>query len=142
MLADEILVWRAWLRVHEQEYDRYEYNVRLGPIQDPGPQFSEAIRRQSILANQLRIDAVAWKGTQPTIVEVKRRATPANIGQLTTYFHQWITENLSQAQPLLLLICASYSPNIVPTIRATNISLDQLNVSFAALSPKNPATTI
>lgn len=142
MLADEILVYRVWLSLHQGEYDNFQYNVRLGPIQDPGPNFSQSVRDQTILANQLRIDAVAWQGQQPTIIEVKRRATAANIGQLTTYFHQWVSENLSQSQPKLLLVCAGYSANIVAAVRGSNIGLDQVNVSFASLSPKNQATTI
>lgn len=142
LLPDEALVLRAWLRLHENEYDSFDYNFRIGPDLDPGPQFSQVVREQTILARKLRIDAVAYQQGVPTLIEVKRRATPANIGQLTTYLHNWIQQFPGSPTPKLLLICSDYTPGIIPAVQATGISLDVLRVDFSVLSNKNTATTI
>lgn len=142
LLPDEALVLRAWLRLHENEYDGFDYNVRIGPDLDPGPQFAQAVRDQTILARKLRIDAVAMQQGVPTIIEVKRRATPANIGQLVTYQHVWMNENPGSPTPKLLLICSDYTPAIIPAVQNTGITLDVLKVDFSVLSNSNRAPTI
>ncbi len=136
MQVDEILVWRNWLELHQQEYDRFDYNVRIGKGHEIGPEFPENIRRDAMLTGQLRLDAVGYKGAQATIFEVKRRAGPQNVGQLLTYNAVWIGSALSPAPPLLVLVCADYSPNILPVIRDTGIHLDVVPTSFTTLAPQ------
>jgi len=36
LLPREIIVLRAWLRLREKDYDRFDYNVRIGTGFDPG----------------------------------------------------------------------------------------------------------
>jgi hypothetical protein len=155
LLPEETIVLRAWLALHQTEYDRFDYNVRVGPGDDPGPKFSAAIRADGIALTQLRMDAVGWKGignaqlpalitspsqvydvvpgAQATIIEVKRRGTSTNIGQLTTYYHAWITEFPRPAAPRLILACTLYSPSILPAIRNLNIELDVVQADFSSL---------
>jgi hypothetical protein len=155
LLPDEIIVMRAWLVLHQSEWQRFEYNVRLGPGTDPGPQFPPNIRQDGIRLSQLRIDAVAFRNIAPEltvgpdrspaeiyavspgaiaeIIEVKRRALPGNIGQLTTYFHSWMHEFPNASPPTLRLVCNTYTPNIIPAIQQTGINLDRVDVIFTAL---------
>ncbi len=92
LLPEEILVLRARLNLHQSEYDKFDYNLRIGQGIDPGEAYTPEVRKQAILNTQLRIDAVGYKGLQATIIEVKRRATPSNVGQLLTYLSVWRIE--------------------------------------------------
>jgi hypothetical protein len=133
LLPDEVLVIRAWLALHQLEYDSFDYNVRIGQGSDPGPGFSAEMRKQNIVNTQLRIDAVGYKMGVPTIIEVKRRCTPSNVGQILTYDSVWRKENPNSAAPKMLLICANYSPHIVPRLNEAGIGLDVVQVDFSAL---------
>ena len=135
MQVDEILVWRNWLVDHQQEYDRFAYDVELGLNVDPGPDFPDYIRKAAIHTRSLRIDAVGWKADQPTIFEVKRRAGPENVGQLLVYLHMWRAQSMSAADPILALVCATLMGHIVPAVQAAGIHLYQVVTDFSFLSP-------
>ena len=128
MIPDEVAVWRGWLQQHESEYDRYDYNVRVGAGDDPGPTFSQAQRQGIIASTQLRIDAVAWQGTQATLIEVKQNAQPAAIGQLLTYLALWMVANPSAAKPNLLLVASSITPDF-------DVGLQHANIAYAVVTP-------
>ncbi len=136
MQVDEILVWRAWLQLHQGEYDSFDYNTRLGTDVDPGPNFPDNIRKAAIALNSLRVDAVGWQGAQPTIFEVKRRAGPQNIGQLLTYKHLWQATNAHTAAPNLVLVFNTLSQHILGVAGASGIQLSQVDVSFSSLAPQ------
>ncbi len=136
MNVDEILVWREYLRLHETDFDRFNYNVRIGSGSDPGAEFPDNIRKMAIALSQLRLDAVGFQGEAPTIFEVKRNAGPQNVGQLLTYNAVWTRTRLSAAPPILVLVCADFTPNILPVIQDTGIRLERLQVDFSSLSPR------
>lgn len=138
LLPDEILVLRAWLALHQQEYDRFDYNTRIGQGIDPGPEFDAAVREGAIKNTQLRIDAVGWKGNQPTIIEVKRRTAPSNVGQILTYDSVWRQENPGGPAPILRLVCNTFSPHILPRVREAGINLDVVQVDFSGLKTPKP----
>jgi hypothetical protein len=138
MQVDEILVWRNWLQLHEREYDRFDYNVRIGTGVDPGPAFPDNIRKSAIAIRSLRLDAVGWQGGAPSIFEVKRRAGPENVGQLLTYSSVWQAAQLSAVPPRLVLVASDVQSLILPVVQQTNIQLVLVPTSFAFLSP-NPA---
>ncbi len=133
LLPDEQIVFRNWLRLHEAEYDRVDGNVRIGQGEDPGPSFPDSTRKMAIEITQLRMDAVAYRGGAPTILEVKRRAGPSNIGQLLTYKAVWMNENRSAVVPRLLLVCNTFSPNILPALKETGIQLEVVPADFSEL---------
>lgn len=135
MQVDEILVWRNWLTQNQQNYDRFQYNVLLGLNVDPGPDFPDYVRQAAIQTRSLRIDAVGWKGDQPTIFEVKRRAGPENVGQLLVYLHMWRAQSMSAADPILALVCSALTGHIVPAVQASGIQLYVVPTSFSFLSP-------
>lgn len=134
--VDEILVWRAWLAQHQAEYDRFDYNVRLGTDVDPGPDFPDNIRKAAIALNSLRVDAVGYQGLTPTIFEVKRRAGPQNIGQLLTYKHLWAAAFPISPAPALVLVFNTLSQHILGVAGASGIQLSQVDVDFSSLAPQ------
>ncbi len=136
MQVDEILVWRNWLQLHQAEYDRFDYNVRIGVSQDPGPSFPDNIRAMAIAVRSLRLDAVGYQGAAPTLFEVKRRAGPENVGQLLTYLHVWQDQQLSTIAPQLVLVASDLVSHILPVVKASNIRLDMVETDFSFLSPR------
>jgi len=157
LLPEETLVARAWLAIHEAEYEAFDYNVRIGVGDDPGPNFSAAARAAAVANSKLRIDAVCWKGigvfkspdatfnpvdvyatstgAQATLVEFKRRAATGAVTQLSTYFHLWMAEFPRNPQPRLIIACASYSQTIIAATNRAGIFVDPVSVDFSSLSP-------
>jgi hypothetical protein len=135
MQVDEILVWRKWLQLHQAEYDRFDYNVRIGTGVDPGPAFPDNIRKMAIAIRSLRLDAVGYKGAAPTIFEVKRRAGPENVGQLLTYRAVWEAQQLSEVAPALVLVASDTSTHILPVVQQSGIQLVLVPTDFSFLSP-------
>jgi hypothetical protein len=135
MQIDEILVWKAWLAVHQGSYDRFDYNVRLGPEPDLPATLVEPYRSGSIALGMPRLDAVGWQGGIPTIFEVERIAQPRAVGQLITYRHLWEASNLSAASPQLALVAHSYRSSIMPALEANGIDLYTFPVDFSQLAP-------
>lgn len=114
---------RSWLAQHESEYDRIDYNVRIGAARDPGPAFPEYVRRTARLSSQLRLDAVAWQGAQPTILELKFWATSTAVQQLAIYGAVWREDTPAGPAPRLLLVAIGAEQGVAETAAAANISL-------------------
>jgi hypothetical protein len=126
MRPREAVIMRLWLKDHESEYDRFEYNVRVGPGRDPGPDFSPAVRRNAKLSSQLRLDAVAWRDGRPTLIEVKDFALMAAIAQVALYAAVWRAERPGETEPALLIVCSNSEPGFVNAALAANIAVQML----------------
>ena len=133
MLPAEILVWLSWLAAHESEYTNWQYNFRIGAGIDPGPQVEEYWRNLAIKSTQLRLDAVGYQGDTPTIFEVKRRATPSNIGQLAVYFYAWVHDFPNAPRPKLVLVFNTQQAEITHAALAVGIQLVQVEADFSRL---------
>lgn len=142
MLVDEIVVWRAWLKLHEGEFTNYEYNVRIGEGQDPGANYSDSIRSMAVQITQLRLDALAFEGNVPTIFEVKRRATPASVGQLLTYKAVWDKEHPGEPPARMVLVANTFQQNILVPVKAHGIRFDVVKADFSILAPVKPVQPV
>lgn len=134
LLPREIIVLRAWLRLHENEYDRFDYNVRIGTGFDPGPTVSDSIRQMAIVNSQKRIDAVAYKGNTVTLIEVKDRAGFSAVGQLVGYLHMWQAQYPDQARPRLLLVANRLQDDIPLVASGAGIEIDLVEADFSELA--------
>ncbi len=133
MLPAETLIFKQWLAEHEGEYDRFEYNVRIGSGTDPGEKYPQEIRDMAIANSQKRLDAVGWQADIPTIIEVKRRAGLSNIGQLVGYKHFWIRDNPDQPSPNLLLITNALQSDILHVAEQEHIAIALVDADFSLL---------
>ena len=134
MLPRECLIWRAWLRLHEREYDAFSYNERIGPGYDPGPAWPENMRVMAIANSQKRLDAVAWRGPQATLVEVKDRAGASALGQLLTYYPLWSTVHQDLPRAKMLLVSNRIQPGIDQAAAWHGVSVEVLPVDFSILA--------
>jgi hypothetical protein len=133
LLPAEVLVLKEWLRLHESEYDYFDYNVRLGSGLDPGDKYPPEIRRQAIMNSQKRLDAVGFQGSQATIIEAKRRAAFSNIGQLVGYRCLWVRDHPEQPTPYLILAATAVQTDLVHVAQEQKIQLDFVEVDFGQL---------
>jgi hypothetical protein len=124
LMPAEVIVLKRWLKLHESDYDRFEFNVRIGPGFDPGDKHMDEIRKMAILNTQRRIDAVAWKGQEATIIEVKQRASFAAVGQLFGYETHWLAEHSGSGTPRLLLVAESVAEGTDIVIKRAGITLE------------------
>jgi len=155
LLPREIIIFREWLRLHERDFDRFDYNVRVGDGFDPGPAFDAATRRMAIANSQKRIDAVAWQGSAVTLIEVKDRAGLSAIGQLIGYRPLWqqtasdllsgrrlpadedwqfeIVRRRPATVPELLLVTNRLQPDLPVVVESAGIRLNVVEVLFTEL---------
>jgi len=135
MQVDEILVWKNWLVQHQAEYDRFEYNFRLGQNLDPGDKYPNSIRRAAIMLRSARVDAVGYSGATATIFELKRRLSPPNLGQILAYKALWDAQGIQPANPALALVGADAAPHVLPGAAAAGITVYIVPTNFSFLSP-------
>jgi hypothetical protein len=160
LISEEILVLSAWLKVNESHFNRFDYNVRIGPDYVSSVPLSPEVQRNANLLHKLRIDAVGWHGVSndvlplsidnpkqvydlfpsalATIIDAKRRATNRVIGQLLTYRDNWMQENPQAATPDLVCTCATYSNSILASVAQHGIQLNVVPVDFSLLRPRKP----
>lgn len=139
MLPREALIWRGWLQEHEREYDRFEYNVRLGEGLDPGPSFPDFVRRDAVLSTQKRVDAVGFRPGEVWIFEVKERAGLSAIGQLIGYRSLWRISHPDGNPVSMALVTNVPEPDLLPGLRDAGITLFvvdvELPVGFGPVAP-------
>lgn len=162
MAPREVIIFRAWLLLHQNEYDRFDYNVRVGNGTDPGEQYPAIYRQQYIENTQKRIDVVGWKnvpatligapsnlvtllalnrsGAAPTIIEVKDRATASCMSQILTYKALWPFTFPSTPAPRLLLVTNRVAADMPLVLDASGITLEVVPADFSSLAnnPKPP----
>jgi len=126
MRATEANLMRRWLARHESEYDRFEYNVRIGAARDPGEQYPDWVRKAAKMSSQLRMDALAWKGTQLTIIELKNVSYPSGAQKLAVYGAVWWSENPQASKPKLLLVSRGIDLATWATALAAGIAVEVL----------------
>ncbi|MBZ5569466.1 MAG: hypothetical protein LAN64_16660 [Acidobacteriia bacterium] len=114
---------RRWLREFEGAYDQFEYNVRIGPSRDLGPGYPDYVRKTAMMSSQLRLDAIAWNGTQATLVELKQKAWALGVQQLALYGAVWAAENPQLPKPKLLLVCARTEVGVMETAAAAGVTV-------------------
>ncbi|RLE08130.1 hypothetical protein DRZ78_01655 [Candidatus Aerophobetes bacterium] len=93
LLPEERKLWDAFLRLYGREWDRYEYRVLVGPARPVLPGTAPEFRRMVEEVSRKRIDVIGWKGSEPTIFEVKPFAGSTALGQLLAYRSLWAQDH-------------------------------------------------
>src|SRR5262249_49796154 len=128
-----------WIEKHGAEYERVDYNVRLGNGTDPGPEFTDSQREEYKLNTQKRADAILWNGDQATIAEVKDRATASSMSQLLTYKALFPIQFPVPRLPKLLLVKNRFSADMKIVLKQVGIDFSIVEPDFSGLSNR-PAT--
>lgn len=140
MLPREVLIWKTWLQTNESSYTSFDYNTRIGPGYDPGPAWADNMRLMAIANSQKRLDAVAWQGSQATLIEVKDRAGASALGQLLTYFPLWSAAHTDIPTAKMLLISNRIQPGIDTAAAWHGVAVTVIPVDFSILKRDRTAS--
>lgn len=124
MIKPEADLLTAWLRLHANDYDSVQFNVRVGHGIDPGPDVAESTRQGLIASSQRRIDALLHRGFLPTIVEVKVRGSLWAIGQLMGYRVLWQRDNPFADVAHLVMVCGSIDADTAYAVTTLGIQYE------------------
>jgi hypothetical protein len=119
----ESAVIHAYLEKHLSEFDRIVFGKRVGQGATPDPTTSPAAQRATAFSTRKRIDILAWRGSQPVIIEVKQRVTPAALGQILTYRHHFLEENPDAAEPDLVVVGRESDADTLAALGAHNVTV-------------------
>jgi hypothetical protein len=119
----ESTVIRDFLFSHGTEFDRFSFSVRVGQGTTPDPATLPAVQKNTLFSTRKRIDMLAWRGTQPVIIEVKDNITPASLGQILTYRHLWLEENPGAPEPELVVIGRTTDNDTVRALNAAGVTV-------------------
>lgn len=104
-----------------QHYTDWEFNVLTGMPDDPGVFYPRTQRAQALYLNALKIDAIAWFLSSPTVIECKPRAGLSAIGQAVAY-RQWYQAHYG-VTPNALIVCSSMSAQVQQNARWSGIDV-------------------
>lgn len=128
LLPWDIPLWEEFLDLHGQDYERFEYDIRVGRGR-PAPRSLPAnIRKMALDLSMRRIDAVGHKRAGIDIIEVTRVADLKAIGQLMAYprLYRATYEPSLPVRPVLVL--EHFHTDMLPVIQ-------ELNLVYYLLSP-------
>lgn len=80
-------LWRRWLELYEDRFERFFYNVRVGAGVRPPADLSPEMKRDWWALTCLRIDAVAERENQTWCIEIAERPSTKILGSLQLYTH-------------------------------------------------------
>lgn len=119
----ESAVIRAYLEKHLDEFDRVAFSKRVGKGATLDPTTSPAAQRATAFSTRKRIDILAWRGSQPVIIEVKQRVTPAALGQILTYRHHFLEDFPDAAEPELVVVGRESDADTLAALQAHNVTV-------------------
>jgi len=121
LLSQDIIVWERFLVTHGRDYDRLEYDIRVGIGRDPGAEFPENTRTMAIDLSMRRIDAVGIRTDRLDIIEITTIAGIHAIGQLFAYPCLY-RETFKPDLPLHpILVASELGPDILPVLLAHDL---------------------
>lgn len=85
MYGPESLLWANFIGEHQEEYDRFEYDVHVGRLWPELDKMPEPWRRGAEAIYLKRIDAIGFQPMKITIFEVKPHAGLGALGQIMGY---------------------------------------------------------
>jgi len=85
LLPVDAAIWAQHLATVADDYDRFEYDIRVGEGRDPGPTFADNMRKMALDLSRRRIDAIGYNTTGLDIFEVTHSAGFTALGQLVAY---------------------------------------------------------
>jgi len=136
LIPIEASLWRTWLREHEGEYDRFEYNVRVGegvnvperPLTED-PELDRRLREAYRLWTQKKIDVVGFRGPSYTIFEIEERPGTRALGQLLTYRRLLNAQRPPTAETSLALVARRLGHDMRETFLEHGVAIFEVEPS-------------
>ena len=121
LLPDDIELWERFLKVRGDQYDSFDYDIRIGKGRDPGTNVDSKIRRMGIELSQRRIDAIGHRPGSLTVIEITLSAGLKAVGQLLTYPDLYKLTYNPTLPVKTLLVAAEIQPDINQALIAHGI---------------------
>jgi len=85
LLPDDVIVWEQFLKEHDELFQVFDYDVRVGTGRPMPDLPTSNLRRMATDLSQRRIDVVAHDNNSRTIIEITHTAGLKAIGQMASY---------------------------------------------------------
>lgn len=92
MFPRDIYIWRDFITLYENNFNSFDYDVKVGEGRTPLPEWDEETKHIQELLTRKRIDAVGYQDDNITVFEVKPEAGSTAIGQAISYAQLYIRE--------------------------------------------------
>lgn len=122
MSAQDMRVFATYYFTPEgQNYQQWEFDIIVGDPEDPGAYYPPNLRRQALYLNSLKIDALGWLFSTPTIIECKPNATAGAIGQVFTY-KKWYKLNFG-LDCNMMIVCSRMARQLITACQIDDIAV-------------------
>lgn len=121
LLPAERILWARWLLDHRQEYDTYDYDVRVGKGRPADPRLTPENQQMWADLTKFRIDVVGYKGRFPTIFQVAIECRPKDLGHLQLYRQTFLEDYPNNPPPALAVVCERLHPDLERIMRLQGI---------------------
>lgn len=133
LISIEQDLWRSWLRDHEGDWDRFEYNVHVGagvnvperPLTED-PELDRTLREAYRKWTQKKIDVVGFRGPSYTIFEVEERPGTRALGQILTYRRLLHAQLPPSGPTFLALVCRRLGHDMRETFEEQQVEIFQV----------------
>jgi len=121
LLPIDVEVWQRFLASNEITYNLIEYDVRVGLGRDPGTDYEENIRQMALDLSLRRIDCVAHRPTDITVIEVTHSAGFKALGQIYGYpvLYKLTFSPVLPVKPLL--VCGEIQSDLLSVIESLRV---------------------
>lgn len=120
----ESAIAKAWLVKHQNDYDTVEFNMRLGAGVKLPPGTPAYIVDAAKAGTTKRTDMVLRRGSDVTIVEVKKRINAGSMGQLQVYQQLFLADHPATGHIGLVAAGLTVQADIEPILRNAGISVE------------------
>ena len=122
MMWGDIPLFSAYvLKSEARRFTRWEFDTHLGQGHLAQPEFNESILALSLEVTRLRVDAIGFDGSFPTLIEVKPRARLSAFGQVLAYQYFYKLER--QVVARMMIITDSITPDTAQLFAAHGIEV-------------------
>jgi|CXWL01.1.fsa_nt_gi hypothetical protein len=119
----DIALFMDFFVEHGSEYQRFDYDVRVGPGSDPGPGFEATIREMALRLSRRRIDAVGHTKHRIDTIEICHSPNLRALGQIELYRYHYMQDFPSDLEVRQCLLCRELRPDIAEYVQSEGIQV-------------------
>lgn len=120
----DIAVWERFIDQNPGYFDSVDYDVPVGTGAPTDPSHPPEIQADHTILTQKKIDAVGYRDTRITLVEVKPIADARGLGQMLTYSHLYAESHPYHLAVTRLLVCGEVEREMEPIYAAQGVEIE------------------
>lgn len=123
MPINDYAVWRELLARRGADWREYAYDVELHGGDTPTVSSDPGTARAWARAVAKRLDAAAHNAAGWTLIEVRRNAGHATLGQIMVYGRLWPLDYPDEPVAALLIACETIDPDVRAVARSIGVDV-------------------